>query len=109
MPPPRAGSPHRFPGGRASALLAREGDVGAGEALAREAVELALGTRRVDTQTEALMDLGEVLRVAGRPAAAVPVVEDALRRYELKEVFPQPPAHEHSSSTAPRVAEETHA
>jgi hypothetical protein len=34
------------------------------------------------------MDLAEVLRLAGRPAEAVPVVADALRRYEAKEVRP---------------------
>ena len=54
----------------------------------REAVELALRTDRVDTQTDALMDLAEVLRVAGRAAEAVPIVADALRRYERKEVLP---------------------
>ena len=69
-------------------LLARSGDIDAGEALAREAVDLALRTDRVDTQTDALMDLAEVLRVGGRSPEAVPIVEDALRRYELKEVRP---------------------
>ena len=34
------------------------------------------------------MSLAEVLRVGGRPAEAVPVVEDALRRYEHKQVVP---------------------
>ena len=52
--------------GARAMLLARGGDVEAGEALAREAVDLALETDRVDTQTEALMDLAEVLRVGGR-------------------------------------------
>ena len=69
-------------------LLARRGDVADGEALAREAVELALRTDRSDTQTDALMDLAEVLRVAGRDAEAAPIVAEALRRYELKEVLP---------------------
>ena len=41
-----------------------------------------------DTQTDALMDLAEVLRVAGRGAEASPIVADALRRYERKEVLP---------------------
>ena len=69
-------------------LLARGGDVEAGEALAREAVDIALRTDRFDTQTDALMDLAEVLRVGGRAAEAIPVVADALRRYERKEVLP---------------------
>ena len=69
-------------------LLARRGDVEEGETLAREAVELALRTDRIDTQTDALMDLAEVLRIAGRVGEAAPIVADALRRYELKEVHP---------------------
>jgi tetratricopeptide (TPR) repeat protein len=74
--------------GARAMLLARRGDVESGEALAREAVDLALRTDRVDTQTDALMDLAEVLRVGGRGGEAVPIVADALRRYELKEVHP---------------------
>ena len=74
--------------GARAMLLARSGDVDAAEALARTAVDVALGTDRADTQTDALMSLAEVLRVGGRPAEAVPVVEDALRRYEHKEVVP---------------------
>jgi class 3 adenylate cyclase/tetratricopeptide (TPR) repeat protein len=69
-------------------LLAQRGDVEAGERLAREAVELALRTDRTDTQTSALMDLVEVLLVAGRREEAIPIVIDALERYERKEVLP---------------------
>jgi tetratricopeptide (TPR) repeat protein len=69
-------------------LLARRGNVESGETLAREAVDLALRTDRVDTQTDALMDLAEVLRVGGRRGQAAPVVADALRRYEAKEMRP---------------------
>ena len=69
-------------------LLARAGDFAAGEILAREGVELALRTDRVDTQTDALMDLAEVLRSSGRGAEAVPIVTDAVRRYEAKEIHP---------------------
>jgi sugar/nucleoside kinase (ribokinase family) len=69
-------------------LLARRGNIDAGEALARDGVELALRTDRVDTQTEALTDLAEVLQLAGREREAVPVVADAVRRWELKEVLP---------------------
>jgi hypothetical protein len=89
-------------------LLARRGNVEAGEELAREAVELALRTDRVDTQTDALMDLAEVLRVGGRAAEAVPIVADALRRYELKEVLPAAArARALLEELAPSVAEET--
>jgi tetratricopeptide (TPR) repeat protein len=69
-------------------LLARREEVGQAEALAREAVDLALRTDRVDSQTDALTALAEVLRVSGRAAEAVPFVEDALRRYESKQVLP---------------------
>ena len=69
-------------------LLAQRGDVETAETLAREAVSIALRTERADTQTDALMSLGEVLRLSGRTAEAVPVFADALRRYEAKEVLP---------------------
>jgi class 3 adenylate cyclase/tetratricopeptide (TPR) repeat protein len=74
--------------GARAMLLARRGNVDAGEVLAGDAVDLALRTDRVDTQTDALMDLAEVLRLGGRGGEAVPIVADALRRYELKEVHP---------------------
>jgi tetratricopeptide (TPR) repeat protein len=94
--------------GARAMLLARGGDVDAGEALAREAVDLALRTDRVDTQTDALMDLAEVLRVSGRGAEAVPIVEDALRRYEAKEVHPAAArARALLDELAPTAAKET--
>jgi len=94
--------------GARAMLLARRGNIEAGEALAREGVDLALRTDRVDTQTEALMDLAEVLRVGGRGAEAVPVVADALRRYELKEVLPAAArARALLEELAPSVVEET--
>ena len=74
--------------GARALLLAHRGEATAAERLARDAVELALRTDRVDTQTEALMDLAEVLRVAGRAEEAIPFVADALARYERKEVLP---------------------
>jgi tetratricopeptide (TPR) repeat protein len=72
--------------GAQAMVLARDGDLEGGEALAREAVELALQTDRFDIQTDALMDLAEVLRLAGRSGEAAAVVEDALGRYEAKGV-----------------------
>ena len=88
-------------------LLARRGDVEAGERLAREGVDLALRTDRVD-QTDALMDLAEVLRVGGGGAEAVPIVADALRLYELKEVLPAAArARALLQELAPSVVEQT--
>ncbi len=74
--------------GARAMVLARRGLSDAAESLAREGLELALRTDRVDTQTDALLDLAEVLRMAGRTVDAVPLVTQALRRYEAKEVLP---------------------
>jgi hypothetical protein len=54
------------------------------------------------------MDLAVVLRVGGREVEAVPIVEDALWRYERKEVLPAAArARALLEELAPRVAEET--
>jgi predicted ATPase/class 3 adenylate cyclase len=72
----------------ASAMLhARRGQIEEGERLAREAVALALETDRVDSQTDSLMDLAEVMRIAGRWDEMATAVRDALERYEAKEVL----------------------
>jgi hypothetical protein len=53
------------------------------------------------------MDLVEVLRVGGRGDEAVPVVADALRRYERKEVLPAAArARALLEELAPSVAEQ---
>jgi hypothetical protein len=54
------------------------------------------------------MDLAEVLRVGGRGAEAAPIVADALRRYEAKEVRPAAArARALLEELAPSAAEET--
>ena len=58
---------------------------------------------RIDTQTDALMDLAEVLRIAGARAKLADVVEDALRRYEHKEVLPPPSEHASASPSFARL------
>ena len=73
--------------GATAMLLARRGQIEEGERLAREAVALALKTDRWDSQTDSLMDLAEVMRLAGRWDEAVAAVQDALERYEAKEVL----------------------
>jgi tetratricopeptide (TPR) repeat protein len=73
--------------GTSAMLLARRGHADEGEALAREAVGLALQTDRFDIQGDSLLDLAEVLRLAGRCDEAAASVRDALGRYEAKEVL----------------------
>jgi tetratricopeptide (TPR) repeat protein len=65
-------------------LLAGQGDLEQAEALAREAVALAAETDFLVLRGDALMDLAEVLRAAGRETDAVPFVEQALELYEQK-------------------------
>jgi tetratricopeptide (TPR) repeat protein len=69
-------------------LLGRRGDVKAAERLARESV--AIWAERDDLLWHgyALIDLAEVLRLAGRDDEAVPVVGDAVELFERKGVIP---------------------
>jgi tetratricopeptide (TPR) repeat protein len=64
--------------------LARRGEDGAAEDLAREAVALAQPTDALDMRADALVDLAEVLRLVGRKDEPKGVLEDALRLYERK-------------------------
>ena len=68
---------------RAKTLAAR-GDVETAEKLAREAVELIRTSDDINSQGDALIDLAEVLRVAGRPAEAAEAARDALALFEAK-------------------------
>jgi class 3 adenylate cyclase/tetratricopeptide (TPR) repeat protein len=63
-------------------VLARRGELGAAEKLAREAVSTAEKTDWYWSKGDALMDLAEVLRLAGRAAEARPVLEQAQGVYE---------------------------
>jgi DNA-binding SARP family transcriptional activator len=70
---------------RVSALIhAEHGDHAAAEELVREAVALASDTDFVIDHGDALVDLADVLQIAGRTAEASKVVADALTLYELK-------------------------
>ena len=64
--------------------LARLGRFGEAERLAREGVRLAEQTDFLIVRADALADLAEVLRRAGRADAGVPVIDDALVLYEAK-------------------------
>jgi alkanesulfonate monooxygenase SsuD/methylene tetrahydromethanopterin reductase-like flavin-dependent oxidoreductase (luciferase family) len=54
------------------------------EALAREAVELARSTDFLNAQGDTLVDLAEILSLAGRPAEAAAALDEAVALYERK-------------------------
>jgi len=65
-------------------ILARLGQLDVADRLAREAVRLAESTDFLDMRASALLALANVLRVAGRPHDAKPLIDDAVRLYEQK-------------------------
>ena len=65
-------------------LLAREGRLEDAVALAEEAVAITAGTDYWDTPSGALVDLGEVYRLAGRTDDAARALGDALAILERK-------------------------
>jgi class 3 adenylate cyclase/predicted ATPase len=66
-------------------VLARRGENGEAERLAREAVVLGEGTDMLNLQGSVYADLAEVLALAGSPEGAVEALEHALARYQRKE------------------------
>jgi predicted ATPase len=65
-------------------LLARRGDFDQAERLAREATARAAPTDLLDDSAQALADLAEVLRLAGRPKESAKALEEALHLYRQK-------------------------
>lgn len=65
-------------------LLAREGRIEEAERLAREGVGAGAETDQLWFRADALMDLADVLRMAGRPEEAAAAAAGALRFYERK-------------------------
>jgi len=65
-------------------LLAREGRRDEAERVAREAVEASEGIDNLNMRGDALLDLAEVLRAAGREADAAGALEDAALLFEEK-------------------------
>jgi class 3 adenylate cyclase/tetratricopeptide (TPR) repeat protein len=65
-------------------LLARRGQFERAESLAREMVRLAEGDDNLNSHGHALMDLAEVLCLAGRSDVAAPFVHKAIALYERK-------------------------
>ena len=68
-------------------LLARTGELDEAERLAREATALAAGTDFLDLRGQAAADLGEVLRLAGRPQESAAALAEALELFEEKGNF----------------------
>ena len=65
-------------------VLARRADFDEAERLAREAVAFAERTDYLDVRSQAVADLAEVLRLAGRPGESEAALEEAIRLYEKK-------------------------
>lgn len=65
-------------------LLARRGELGAAEAVAREAVALAEPTDDLSNHAATLADLAEVLTLEGRPDEARTYAQRAVELYERK-------------------------
>jgi class 3 adenylate cyclase/tetratricopeptide (TPR) repeat protein len=65
-------------------LLARRGDLGEAERLAREATARAARTDLLDDRAQALADLAEVFRLGGRPEESAGALEEAIHLHEQK-------------------------
>ncbi len=65
-------------------VLAQRGEFGQAEALAREAVAFADRSDFLNAHGDALMDLAQVLCLAGRPEDALPAAERAIALYGEK-------------------------
>ena len=69
-------------------IFARRGDFEAGEALVREAVARGRETDDLRSLGDCLLDLAEVLALAGRGDESIPLAEEALGLYERKGIVP---------------------
>jgi class 3 adenylate cyclase/tetratricopeptide (TPR) repeat protein len=76
-------SQFRWRGVRAK-ILATRGHAAEAEKLAREAVAVIQPSDDPNSKGDALIDLAEVLRLAGRPAEAAEAARDALNLFEAK-------------------------
>ena len=69
-------------------IVARKGDFEQAEKLAREALEIFTEEGQVRDRADALVDLAEVLQLAGRNDEVAPLLTDAVRLYEVKGIAP---------------------
>ena len=65
-------------------ILARRGQFEDAERLAREAIDLIDQSDELCHQADLRAGLAEVLRLAGRTGESIPLLEQALERYEQK-------------------------
>ena len=65
-------------------VLCPLGEFDEAERLGSEAVALAAGTDYLDVRAQAVADLAEVLRLAGRPEESAAALQEAIRLYEKK-------------------------
>jgi len=65
-------------------VLAQRDEAEKAEELAREAVAIARRTDYLNMHADALLALGDVLAIGGRPAEGIQSVEEALLLYERK-------------------------
>jgi class 3 adenylate cyclase/tetratricopeptide (TPR) repeat protein len=65
-------------------VLARKGDFDEAERVGREAVTIASATDVLELRAQALADLSEVLRLAGRPHDSAAALKEAIGLYEEK-------------------------
>ncbi len=77
----------RWRGARAK-LLARRGELGRAEVLAREAVELAEATDYLELRGDVLMDSAEMFRLVERLDAATTCAQQARQEYKTKGIVP---------------------
>jgi tetratricopeptide (TPR) repeat protein len=72
----------------AALATADRGDHSEAERLAREAAEVTERTDSPSLRADALFDLGEVLRAAGRREPATTAYDEAVALYERKQIIP---------------------
>ncbi|HEX9531814.1 MAG TPA: adenylate/guanylate cyclase domain-containing protein [bacterium] len=65
-------------------ILARRGEFAEAERLAREAIEIGRPAEEIDHDGDYYFDLAEVLRLAGRTAAAADALQNAIQLWTLK-------------------------
>ncbi|MDQ4095187.1 MAG: AAA family ATPase [Actinomycetota bacterium] len=69
-------------------IVARKGDFERAEKLAREALDIFKEEGQVRDRADALVDLAEVLYLAGRKQEVAGLLEEAIRLYEVKGIVP---------------------